>query len=151
MTMVSGWLIEEQRCKLVFLITNYKDCFAWDYQEIIGLSWDLVEHMLPIRHGFKPYKQPHRRFNPQLIPQIKFEIERKLWAGFIRTSRHPEWISNIIPVTKKNGKLKVCTNFRDQNLATPKDEYVKLIVDMLVDSAAIHGMLLFMDDYSWYN
>jgi len=29
-----------------------------------GLSRDLVEHRLPIKAGFRPYKQPSRRFNP---------------------------------------------------------------------------------------
>ncbi|XP_059630013.1 uncharacterized protein LOC132272978 [Cornus florida] len=33
------------------------------------------------------------------------EIERLLDAGFIRTTRYVEWLSNVIPVIKKNGKL----------------------------------------------
>lgn len=68
-----------------------------------SLSRELVEHRLTIKEGFKPHKQPPRRFNPQLMPQIKEEIERMLKAGFIRTTKYANWLSNIVPMIKKNG------------------------------------------------
>ena len=52
---------------------------------------------------------------------------------------------------KKNGKLRVCVDFRDLNAATPKDMYVMPIVDMLVDSTANSELLSFMDGFSGYN
>ena len=52
---------------------------------------------------------------------------------------------------KKNGKLQVCVDFRDLNVATPKDMYVMPIVDMLVDSATTNEFLSFMNDFSSYN
>lgn len=48
----------------------------------------------------------------------------------------------------KNGQFQVCTYFRNLNLATSKNEYVMPIVDMLVDVAAIHRVLTFMDGHS---
>jgi len=50
-----------------------------------GLSRNLVEHRLPIKAGFRPYKQPSRRFNPVMYDQIKEEINHLLDAGFIRS------------------------------------------------------------------
>lgn len=52
---------------------------------------------------------------------------------------------------KKNGLVQVCTNFKDLNLATPKDEYVIPIADMLVDATTKHGVLNFMDGHFDYN
>ena len=52
---------------------------------------------------------------------------------------------------KKNGKLRVCVDFRDLNVATPKDMYVMPIADMLVDSTANNKLLSFMGDFSGYN
>ena len=49
-----------------------------EYSEMPGLSRDLVEHRLPIKAGFKPYKQPARRFNPSIYDRIKEEINRFL-------------------------------------------------------------------------
>jgi hypothetical protein len=71
------------------------------YFEISDLSRDLVEHRLPIKACFKPYKQPDRQFNPVIYAQIKEEINCLLDAGFIRSYRYAEWISNILPVEKE--------------------------------------------------
>ena len=46
-----------------------------------SLSRDLVEHRLPIKAGFRPYKQPARHFNPAMYDRIKEEINRLLDAG----------------------------------------------------------------------
>ena len=62
-----------------------------------------------------------------------------------------QWIPNIVPMMKKNWKLRVCVDFRDLNVVTPKDKYVMSIADMLVDSTANNELLSFMDDLSGYN
>jgi hypothetical protein len=98
-----------------------------------SLSRHLFEHRLPIKAGFRPYKQPSRRFNPVMYDRIKEEINHLLDAGFIRSCRYAKWISNIVPVEKKDlGKIRVCIDFRDLNKATPKDEYTMSIADMLI-------------------
>ena len=67
-----------------------------------GLSRDLVEHRLPIKTSFRPYKQLVRQFNPIIYDQIKAEINRLLDAGFIQSCCYADWISNIVPVEKKD-------------------------------------------------
>ena len=52
---------------------------------------------------------------------------------------------------KKNGKLRVCIDFRDLNKVTPMDGYPMPIVDMLVDAAAGHKVISFMDGNAGYN
>ena len=42
-------------------------------------------------------------------------------------------------------------DFRDLNVATPKDMYVMPIADMLVNSTANNELLSFMDGFSGYN
>ena len=98
-----------------------------------GLDRSIVEHRLPIKPGYRPFKQAPRRFNPNMLDDIKKETERLLEAKFIRPCRYAEWISNVVPVYKKNGKLRVCIDFRDLNKATPMDGYPMSIADMSVD------------------
>jgi len=73
-TFVNKNLLIEFKADLIKLLKEYIDCFAWEYSEMSGLSRDLVEHHLPIKAGFKPYKQPARRFNPSIYDRIKEEI-----------------------------------------------------------------------------
>ncbi|GKV02584.1 hypothetical protein SLEP1_g15006 [Rubroshorea leprosula] len=119
--------------------------------EMPGLDRKLVEQKLPIVEGFRPYKQPPRRMSAEVTLKVKEEIEQLVKAGFIRTCRYADWLSNVVPVLKKNGKLRVCVDFRNLNLATPKDEYPMPIANLLVDGVARHKILSFMDGHSGYN
>ena len=57
----------------------------------------------------------------------------------------------MVPVYKKNGKLRVCIDFRDLNKATPMDGYPMPIPDMLVDAAVGHKVISFIDGNARYN
>jgi hypothetical protein len=127
-------------------LREYVDCFAWNYQEMAGLSHDLVEHWLPIKAGFSPFKQHARCYNPLMYDQIKEEIDRLLKANFIRLCSYAECISNIVPVEKKwSDKIRVCIDFRNLNKTIPKDEYPMPIDDMLINNASGHKVLSFLD------
>jgi len=96
------------KSKLIKLLKEYVDCFAWNYNEMPGLSRDLVEHRLLIKPSFRPYKQHPRHFNPDIYDRVKEEISRLLDAKFIRPCRYADWISNIVPVEKKGAnKIRV--------------------------------------------
>lgn len=67
------------------------------------------------------------------------------------TCRYTEWISSIIPVPKKDGKWRVCIDFKDLDKAMSKDEYLMPIVEMFVDAAAGQKILSFMNGNAGYN
>jgi hypothetical protein len=152
MTFVNKNMSLEHKDAIIKLLRNYIDYFAWNYREIPGLRQELVEHQLPIKTGFRPYKQPARRFNLIIHDQVKEEVERLLDAGFIRPCRYMEWVSIIVPVEKKNtGKIWVCIDFRNLHKAIPKDEYPMPIADMLINNASEHRVISFLDDNAGYN
>jgi len=66
-----------------------------------GLDRSIVEHRLPIKSGFWPHRQPARRCNPNILPDIKAEITKLIEAIFIRQCRYAEWISNVVSVTRR--------------------------------------------------
>ena len=72
-------------------------------------------------------------------------------AGFIREVYYLEWLANIVLVKKTNGKWRMCVDFTDLNKACPKDSFLLLRIDQLVDSTAGHKLLTFMDAFSGYN
>ena len=116
-----------------------------------GLDRGLVEHHLPIRLEFHHFQQPLRRMSKEVKLKVKKEIKKLLKAKFIKPTRYVQWLSNIVHVIKKNGKLRVCVDFRDLKVATLKDMYVMPITDMLVDFAATNELLSFMDGFYVYN
>jgi hypothetical protein len=151
-TYISMNLSREQKERLCGMLKEFMDCFAWDYTKMSGLSRELVEHVLPIKMGLRPFKQPTRNFNPDLLDRVKEEVERLLKAGFIRTCQYAEWISNIVLVEKKNtGKIRVCVDFHNLNKATPKDEYPMPVAEVLINRASGNNMISFLDGNTVYN
>lgn len=100
-TYISVNIIPALKVEVVQLLKEYKDCFAWDYDEMHGLSRDLVELKFPIKLGKKPVKQTPRGFVPEILSKIKEEVKRLLMCRFIRTITYVDWIANIVSVIKK--------------------------------------------------
>ena len=64
---------------------------------------------------------------------------------------YPEWLANVIHVTKKDGKIRVCVDFHDMNKASPKGDFPLLHIYMLVDNTTGHSMLSFLGGFYGYN
>ncbi|RVW68560.1 Transposon Ty3-I Gag-Pol polyprotein [Vitis vinifera] len=116
-------LSTDERDRLIHLLRSYLDVFAWSYEDMPGLDPSIV----------------------------KEEIQKQLSVGFISVVEYPEWLANVVPVPKKDGKVRVCVDFRDLNKASPKDDFPLPHIDLLVDGTAGHSMLSFMDGFSGYN
>jgi hypothetical protein len=150
-TFISKKLHPSLREPMITLLKEYADCFAWDYTEMPGLDRSIVEHRLPLKSGFRPFQQRIRQMKADVLVEVKKEIEKMLEAGFIRACRYAEWISSVVPVQKKDGRWRVCVDFRDLNRATPKDEYPMPVAEILINAAAGHKILSFMDGNAGYN
>ncbi|XP_034674313.1 uncharacterized protein LOC117905510, partial [Vitis riparia] len=141
----------DERDSLIQLLRAYLDVFAWSYEDIPGLDPSIVQHRLPLLPHARPVKQKLRRLHPRWSLQVKEEIQKQLSVGFLSVVEYPEWLANVVPVPKKDGKVRVCVDFRDLNKASPKDDFPLPHIDMLVDSTASHSMLSFMDGFSGYS
>ena len=71
---ISKNLLEKERGKLVALLKEYKDVFAWSYQEMPSLSLSLVMHKLKVDPNAKSLKQPPRKYHLDVEEKIKLEV-----------------------------------------------------------------------------
>ena len=83
--------------------------------------------------------------------KIKEEVLKQINACYLVTSVYPQWISNIIHVPKKDGKVSMCVDYRVLNKASPKDDFTLPNIDMLVDRTTKFKLFSFMDGSSGYN
>ena len=83
--------------------------------------------------------------------KIKSEVNKLLKVGFIKEIEYPSWLTNIVPMKKKGGQIRICVDFWDLNKPCPKNEFPLPNVDNLVDAVAGHERFSFMDGYSGYN
>ena len=83
------------------LFTEFRDIFAWSYEEMPGIDPRIVVHEIKTYTGEKPVRQKLCQIHPKKAAAIKAEVEKLLRAGFIYPVPLTEWVSNIMPVTKK--------------------------------------------------
>jgi len=109
-------------------------------------------HRLNIKPDAKLVKQQQRQFRPDIMEAIETEVHKLTECSFIREEQHPDWVANIVPVLKKNGKIIVCIDFRDLNTDCPKDKFSMLITDVMIDNTCgfrkdvLYGWLFRADD-----
>ncbi|KAJ8000232.1 hypothetical protein DPEC_G00202700 [Dallia pectoralis] len=105
--------------KLVQLLENYHDVFSkhsMDCGEVSGFV-----HRIRLTDE-RPFRLPYRRVPPahyQKLRQVLSEMEEQ---GIIRKSVS-EYASPLVLVWKKDGSLRLCTDFRWLNARTMKDAH----------------------------
>jgi len=82
---------------------------------------------------------------------IELEVKKLIDSGFIREVQHPHWVANIIPIPKKNEKIRIFIDFHDLNTACPKYEFSLPIMDVMIDKTCEFERMSFMDTFSGYN
>ncbi|KAL6325084.1 hypothetical protein AAG906_022651 [Vitis piasezkii] len=96
----------DERSRLINLLRSYLYVFVWSYDDMPCLDPFIVQHHRSLCH----------------ILDLKEEIQKQLSVGFLSVVEYPEWLANVVPVPKKDGKVRVW-----------------------------HSMLSFMDGFSGYN
>jgi len=76
-------MTKETRERLYALLREFRDIFAWSYQDMPALDPDIVQHKLPLKPESPPIKQKLRRMRPEVSLKIKEEIEKQFNAGFL--------------------------------------------------------------------
>jgi hypothetical protein len=85
--------------------------------------------------------------NPNYATTVKQYINKLLTVGFIK-SVEATWLSPIVVVLKKNGKLKIYIDFRKLNITTKKDPYPLHFIDEILNTIVGYEAYSFLDGYS---
>ena len=93
------------------LFKKYQDVFAWTYDELRTYDTRIIQHVIPMKEGVKPFQQKLRKVHPALEPMIQKELKNLLDARIIFKVRHSTWVSNLAPVRKKFGKIHLYVDF----------------------------------------
>ena len=118
-TYVSSLLSEEEKEQLRQVLLSNIDVFTWTHSDMTGISPTHASYKLNIVPSARPVRQRVRRFHPNRHQVIQAEVDNLLGAGFIREIKYPEWLTNVVVVSKKGGKWRVCVDYTDLNDTCP--------------------------------
>ena len=125
--------------------------FAWTYKDLKGVDLTICQHTIPMKEDAKPTRQRPYTYNDTLAKKIKEKIDKLKEAKFIYEIEHTDWVSPIVVVPKKNGKLRVCVNLKKVNIATIQDSYPLPIIDHVLERVSGKEAYNFLDGFSGYN
>ena len=100
---IGALLHPDMKSRLIELLKEYMDIFSWSYKDMPCLDTDIVEHHFPLKPECPQIKQKLQRTDHDMAVKIKEEVLKQINAGFLVTSVYPQWISNIVPVSNKDG------------------------------------------------
>lgn len=83
--------------------------------------------------------------------KIREEVRKQFDARFLAVDKYPQWVANIMPIPKKDGKVRMCVDYMDLNRASLKDDFPLPHIDVLVDNTTQFKVFSFMDGFSRYN
>jgi hypothetical protein len=81
---------------------------------------------------------------------VKQDIDR-LATRFIEYVEEVTWLSPIVVIPKKNGKLKICIDFRKLNATTKKDPYPLPFINEVLNVVVGYEAYSFLNGYSGYH
>lgn len=86
---VGATLEDKVKERLVKLLHEYADVFAWSYQDMPGLDTDIVVHKLPLKPECLLVKQKLRRTRPDMSLKIIEEVITQFGMGFLAVAKYP--------------------------------------------------------------
>ena len=92
-------------------------------------KWD---HEIPLREGAKLITRKMHRMSPKHLAALREYLETNLEKGYIRPSES-EFASPVLFVPKKNGKLRLCVDYRHLNSAIIRNQYPLPLISDLQD------------------
>ena len=75
MIQVGNTLTTSEKDALVTLLTEFKEVFAWSYEDMPGIDTNIVQHCIPT-YPTKTVKQKLRRMKPEWNLNIREEVKK---------------------------------------------------------------------------
>ena len=121
---------EDEKKSFIEMINRHADVFA-KHDDDLGYC-DLIPHKISTVDD-TPVKAPYRRIPPSQLAEVKKQVMRWLKHNIIRRSSS-SYASNIVPVMKADGSLRITLDTRLLNKKTLKDAYPLPRIDETLES-----------------
>ena len=108
-----------QRLALEAVLDQYREVFSRNENDL-GFCRSVTHKIDTEDHP--PIRQRYRRLHPPIKELVQKELDRMEELGIITKSNSP-WCSPLVPVRKKDGRIRICIDFRKLNSITKISSY----------------------------
>ena len=118
------------------MLRKHPSLFILDYGEITGVI--AVQHQINLKPNQKPVAQKLRQLGNVQQEALLTEVRKLTQAGFIYPVEDSEWVSPVVVTPKKNGKWRICVDYKPLNAATKRDHFPLPFQDEILNEVAGH-------------
>ena len=132
------------------ILDKYEDVFPPELPKGLPPSRIKGDFRIELKEGSIPVKKGLYRMSHFELVEVKTQITKLLEQGFIRPSTSP-WGSPVLFVSKKDGGLRFCVDYRALNRLTVKNSYPLPRIDGLLDQVGTAQYFSVIDLRSGYH
>nr|GEU36606.1 hypothetical protein [Tanacetum cinerariifolium] len=126
---IGGRLSKICKDQLRCLLEDNIGVFAWEPTNMTGVPHQVIEHMLNVNLSLDPVCQKRRTSATEKNRVVTKEVAEWVKTCIVCLVRYPTYIFNPVLVKKGDGTWRMCIDFKNLNLAYPKDYYPLLNID----------------------
>ncbi|KAM2252165.1 hypothetical protein ACFX1S_006713 [Malus domestica] len=101
MVKIGTTLLSPIQLALIFFLQENIEVFAWSYEDMPGISPDIICHRLSIDPKTKPVRPKRRSYDAERYEAMKAEVEKLKGISFVHEVNYPTWVVNVV-IVKKN-------------------------------------------------
>ncbi|MCO5583193.1 hypothetical protein L7F22_037101 [Adiantum nelumboides] len=146
--MLAKDLTKEEEKDYINMIKRYPHLFIIDYSMIKGV--DVIQHHIDLKPDAKPIAQKLRRLGVVQQEALFTEVNTLLKASYIYPVTNSKWVSPVVVIPKKNGKWRVCVDYKPLNAATKRNHFSLPFQDEILNEVARHERYTVCDGCSGY-
>ncbi|MCO5591166.1 hypothetical protein L7F22_045147 [Adiantum nelumboides] len=146
--MLSKTLTQEEWVEYKQMQQKFPNLFVKDYINVKGV--DIVQHQIELKLESQPRAQKLRRLGVVKEEALLKEVRKLLSTGFIYPIDNSKWVSPVVVTPKKNGKWRVCVDYRPLNEATKRDHFPLRFQDEILNEVVGHEKFTVCDCYFGY-
>lgn len=137
-------LSETLKDQVVNMLSKHDSMWAGSLGEI-----SITQHRIELQKDAKPIYQAPYRAGSKAREVERIEVDRMLQEGVIEPATS-EWASPVVLITKPDGSVRFCVDYRKLNALTIKDSYPLPRMDECLDSLGDATMFSTLDCNSGY-
>lgn len=118
------------------------------YEEIRGFKGGYF--CIKLKDGARTIRQKLQRMGTKQMKALWEEVDKLLKARFIYLVDTIEWVSPVVVTPKKDGRQRVCIDFKPLNISTKKNPYPLPFVDEILDTIVEYERYYVFDRFSCY-